>query len=879
MLRRIVSLVRRPKLDRELDDEVRFHLESLEAEFRVQGLAPHDARLAARREFGGIDSMKETYRDRRGVRWLEDFMRDLRHGARCLRRNPGFAAVAILSLALGIGLNAAVFAIFHALLLRMLPVARPEDLVSLYRHGGWGEGFMSYPLYTDLRDQTDVFDGVLARSGVMRRRLGADGSAVQFIESEYVSGNYFSVLRIKPAAGRLLAPDDARARGQNPVAVLSYDAWRSRFALDPAIIGRTLVIGWKQLTVVGIAAPGFTGVEVERKAEVWIPLTMGDTDISTPGAHWLWTLGRRKPGVADSKIQAEANTVISRYLTHYYGNHPEPGFKRMAMDQRIEVRPGGIGISLMRAEFERPLRILMGAVILVLLVACANVASLLLARGAARRREMALRLSIGASRWRLVRQWLTESALIASIGGAAGLIAGAWAARSAATLLPGEMEGDSLPVHLAGGVLLFVVAVAVGSALFFGLISGLGATAVETAPARQSAIRLRAGMRKTLVAGQVAMSVVLVATAGLLARSLAGLRSLDLGFHNYGVLTFYIYAPRTYQAQDYQRLYDRFFARVSALPGVDSASAGFPGPYQGGSYSGTIFVPGAETKSREHEIARQSVYQRYFETIGARPVGGRDFDAHDFVRTAKTAIVNQAFAREFFGAGDPVGKMISFNDSGPADVTIVGMVKDMQHDGIRTTAQPVVYVPAAGDENRSASVILVNARLRPGDLTRIIRRELAAIDPSVAMEEPRTLRERIDRSIFQDRMLAGLSIAFSVLALLLAGIGIYGVMAFVVARRTAEIGVRMALGARPSGVLWMTMREGLAMVAAGVAIGIPAALAAARLTRNLLFGVHPGDPATAVVTILVVFAVGALASSLPARRAATVDPIEALRSE
>jgi hypothetical protein len=323
------------------------------------------------------------------------------------------------------------------------------------------------------------------------------------------------------------------------------------------------------------------------------------------------------------------------------------------------------------------------------------------------------------------------------------------------------MDGDSLPVHLAGGGLLFVVAVAVGSALFFGLISSLGATAVETAPARQSATRLRAGMRKTLVAGQVALPVVLVATAGLLARSLAGLRSLDLGFHNYGVLTFYIYAPRTYQAEDYQRLYDRFFTRVSALPGVDSVSAGFPGPYQGGSYSGTIFVPGAETKSREHEIARQSVYERYFETIGARPVRGRDFDADDFVHTAKTAIVNQAFAREFFGAEDPVGKMISFNDSGPADVTIVGMVRDMQHDGIRTTAQPVVYVPAARDENRSASVILVNARLRSGDLTRIIRRELAAIDPSVAMEDSRTLRERIDRSIFQDRMLAGLSVRCS----------------------------------------------------------------------------------------------------------------------
>jgi predicted permease len=879
MFRRILSLIRRSKLDSELDDEVRFHLESLEAEFRSRGLTPEDARLAARREFGPIDSMKEVYRDRRGVRWLEDFLRDLRHGARGLRRNPGFAVVAILSLALGIGLNAAVFAIFHALLLRMLPVDRPGDLVSLYRLGGWGEGYMSYPLYTELREHTDVFDGVLARTGVTRVRLGAEGESAQFIESEYVSGNYFSVLGVKAAAGRLLTPVDTLARGQSPVAVLSYDAWRSRFALDPRIIGRTFAIGGKQVTVVGIASPGFTGVEVEHKAEVWIPLTMSDMALAMqdPGMHWLWALGRRKPGAADSKIQAEANTVISRYLAHYYGNQTESGWKHMAMDQRIEVRPGGIGISLMRAEFDRPLRILMAAVILVLLVACANVASLLLARGAVRRREMALRLSIGASRWRLIRQWLTESALIAGIGGAAGLIAGAWAARSAAVLLPGEMDGDLLPINLGGGVLLFAAAVAIGSALFFGLISGLGATAVETVPARQSATRLRTGMRKTLVAGQVAMSVVLVATAGLLARSLAGLRSLDLGFHNHGVLSFYLNAPRTYQAKDYERLYERFFARVSTLPGVLSASAGFPGPYQGGSYSGTIFVPGAESRSREHELARQYVYPQYFETIGARPLNGRDFDPHDFVRSAKTAIVNQAFAREFFRSADPVGRMISFNDSGPADVTIIGMVQDMQHDGIRRSPQPLVYVPATQDQN--APVILVNAAIPPSDLTRMIRREVAAIDPSVAMEDPRTLRERIDRSIFQDRMLAGLSVAFSVLALLLAGIGIYGVMAFVVARRTAEIGVRMALGARPAGVLWMTMREGIAMVAAGVAIGIPAALAAGRLTRNLLFGVRPDDPATAVATVLVVFAVGALAAGLPARRAAAVDPMQALRSE
>ena len=602
-----------------------------------------------------------------------------------------------------------------------------------------------------------------------------------------------------------------------------------------------------------------------------------------PGAHWLWAIARRKPGVTDAKIQAEVDGIVSRYLAFHYGQQKEAAFRRVAMQQRIELRPGGIGISLMRAEFEKPIRLLMGAVILVLLIACANVAGLLLARGAARRREMALRFSLGASRWRLVRQWLTESAILAVAGAALGWIFAAWAARSAARLLPGSGETDALPVETGGAVLLFVAGAAIASALLFGIVAGLGSTAINTAPGLREggagliAGRLRFGVRKGLVVAQVALAVVLVVTAGLFVRSLVGLRALDLGFRNHGVLTFYLDAPLSYPDASRETLPGRFLDRVSALPGVVSASAGFPGPYQSGSMSGDVFV--GEDARAEADVAYQVVYPHFFETIGSPILRGREFNDHDRPGSRKVAVVNQTFAQRFFGGQDPVGRAVGLNSDGPADIVIVGLVGDIQHDSLRKAAVPSIYLPRLRQRYALSLLFLVHAAIPQSDLLRLLRREVAALDPALAIEQPQTVRQRIDRSIFQERMLAMLSTSFGMLALALAAIGLYGVISFVVTRRTAEIGVRMALGAQRADVVWMVLREVLLMVIAGVLLGAPASLAATRVGRSMLFGVRPGDPAVSALSIAILLAVGVSAGIVPALRAAHIDPMGSLRVE
>ena len=880
MLGRLLAFFRRNRLDRELDDEVGFHLDMLESEFRAKGLGAKEARLAARREFGAVEPMKETYRDRRGIRWLDELAQDLRYGLRGLRKNPGFTATAVLSLALGIGVNAAVFSVFHALLLRTLPVARPGELVTLYRTGAWGRGLISLPLYRDLRDHTDVFDGVLARHGVLKARLA--GERAQFLDREYVSGNYFSVLGVQPAAGRLLTEQDAKVRGQSPVAVLSYDAWRNRFGLDAGILGRTITMDDEPFTVVGVAQPGFHGVEVETSVEIWVPLTMNALATDDTGLVWLWAMGRRKPGVAEAKIQAEANTILSRYLAFNYGKQPESGFKRMAMQQRIEVRPGGIGISFMRAEFGEPIRLLMGAVALVLLIACANVAGLQLARGAARRREMALRFSLGAGRWRLVRQWLAESAMLAAAGALLGWIFAAWAGGAAASLIPGLFEHSALSVESGGAVLVFVAAAAIASALLFGVVAGLGSTAIDVAPglregAGSSAGRLRLGIRRGLVVAQVALSVVLVVAAGLFIRSLAGLTALDLGMRNHGVLTFSLDAPHSYTQAALQALPSRLLDRLSTLPGVLSASAGFPGTYQVGSSSGDLFIPGLE-KSAQPNVARQNVYPRFFETLGSPPVTGREFDLHDRPGSRKVAVVNQALAQKFFGGQDPIGRGVGVHGTS-ADTLIVGLVPNIQHDGVREPAVPVIYLPALQEPPPMPPQFLLHATIPPRDLLRLIRREAAALDPALEVDQAETVQQRIDRSIFSERMLALLSACFGALALTLAAIGLYGVISFVVTRRTAEIGIRVALGAQRAGVVWMVLREALWMVVAGVVVGVPAALAATRLARGILYGIRPGDPTAVLIGVAALLVVGVSAGLIPARRAAAIDPIETLRTE
>jgi len=886
---RLAALFSRRQWDRELSEEVEVHLEMRTAELRQQGLDPHAARQTARREFGGVEQMKEAYRDRRGISWIEIVAKDARYGLRGLVRNPAFTLAAVLSLALGIGANTAIFSFVNTLMLRMLPVEKPEQLVNLYRTGGWGKGYASYPLYLEFRKHTDVFAGVFARHADKVRFDAGHSNAVEYVEREYVTGNYFDVLGVKPAIGRLFKDEDNRTPQGHPLVVLSYDFWRSRLALDPAVLGRVLKVDEQPLTVIGVAAPGFHGVEVESRADMWVPAMMFRGQMMQPGMHWVWIMARRRPEIPRGRVQAAANTIMQQYLMSVYGGQRASAFGKFALEQKIEIRDAGVGISMLRETFGKPLTILMSAVGLVLLIACANVANLLLARGAARRREIAMRFSLGATRGRLVQQWLIESLLLALLGSVLGLGFAIWGARYMLLFLP-PGAGERFNVAPDATVLAFTLGISIFSAALFGLAPALRATSFDPAAAlkdggtQQPGRGARAGFRKVLVVAQVALSVVLVVAAGLFAHSLAGLRSINPGFVAQNVVTFSLDYPRAWKDTNKEKHRETLLARLTELPGVSAVSYGLPGPYQGGDASASIRVPGSDRTAREGvEISAQYIGPAYFATLGIRPLRGREFDRGDLRSMRKSAVVNEAFVREFLpGTQDPVGRILSFDDSkaeGGEPTYIVGLVRDILHDGLKTSVKSTVYVPLRERPFILDPTLLVRTPFPPASLLPAIRREIGQIDPEVALVEPRTLRERVDDSIFVERMIATLSGFFGALALLLAAIGIYGVMAYAVARRTAEIGLRIALGAIPARIAWMVLRDGLVPISLGVAIGLPLSLAAGRISESLLYGVKPNDPLTFILTIGVLLAVGILAAFLPARRAATVEPMEALRHE
>ena len=546
---------------------------------------------------------------------------------------------------------------------------------------------------------------------------------------------------------------------------------------------------------------------------------------------------------------------------------------------------------MLRETFGKPLTILMGAVALVLLVACANVASLLLGRGAARRREIALRFSLGASRSRLVRQWLIESLLLVLLGSALGMAFALWGQRYMLLFLP-PGSGERFDVAPDASVLGFTLGISIFSAVLFGLAPALRATSLDPAVAlkdggaQQPGRGARAGFRKALVVLQVALSVVLVALAGLFAHSLAGLRSIDPGFVAQNVVTFSLDYPRAWKAADKQKHRERLLSHLSEVPGIAAISYGLPGPFRGGAWSSGIRVPGSERTAKEAaEVAEQAIGPAYFAAMGAPLLRGREFDQSDLQATRKIAVVNESFVREYLpNVRDPIGRILSFDDSKPegGEATyIVGVVRDIRHDGLKAPAKSTVYVPFREADVRASwdPTLLVRTQWKAASLLPIVHREVDRIDPQVAVTEPRTLIEKVDDSIFVDRMIATLSGFFGGLALVLAAIGIYGVMAYAVTRRTAEIGLRIALGAAPRWIEWMMLREGLILIAAGLVVGIPLSFGVARLAASLLFGIKPNDPFAFAGTVVVLFGAGALAAFLPARRAAAVEPVKALRHE
>jgi predicted permease len=891
---RLRSLFRGADVDRELDEELRYHLDRHIDELVSRGMTPERARREALLAIGGLDQRKEECRDMRKTRVIDDLIRDLRYAVRTLGRNPGFAAVVILSLALGIGANTAIFSAIDAVMLRMLPVKDPKQLVMLtWTHEGFPKEFvqqiegthgLTFPTvaYEAIRDQNDVFEGTLAfAANTPAVNVGLRGRA-DWASVKGVSGTYFDTLGVAALYGRTLRPDDDRDSAA-PVTMVSHRFWSRALGQDPAVVGTSMVVNGAPVTIVGVVPPEFYGLDASNSIDLFVPLhlyaaqvlaTGGAGDLSwtnDPQTWWLSVAGRLKPGVSPAEAGARVNLLYDRSLRAAGGSPAQT-----ARTPRVTTSQAARGLDRLRNRYAAPLFLLMGMVGLVLLIACANVAGLLLARATARQREIAIRLSLGAGPFRLVRQFLTESVLLALLGGAAGLVCAVWIDSALVALL--SMADSPLPLalRLDGRVLAFTAAISIVTGLVFGLAPALRATRADVRPI------VKATSRKMLVSAQVAACLLLLLCAGLLLRTLLNLERVDVGF-NREQLVLFIVRPGLNGYKDARLVgyYDELQRRLNAIPHVRSSTLSVRPAVGGGSGSSGATIAGVTKPGERPNLFRHQVGAGYFETLGIPIVAGRPIEAQDVRSAPHVAVVNRALVQKYFGAANPIGHVIDFgNPTRPNAFEIVGVAEDAKYNDLRSDAPPVVYAPY---QQFLALPTFMTYQVRAsGDLQPLvaaIEREARAVDPTVPVIAIQTQTDAIGRMLFLERTLAALSSFFGVLALALACVGLYGTMAYAVERRTREIGVRIALGAAGGVIQRMILGETLTMVLAGLAVGLPLALAAARLLRAQLFALSPYDPVTVLTAVLAVLAVTILAGYVPARRASRVDAMVALRCE
>jgi predicted permease len=880
---RMRSLFRRNRVEQDLDDEFRDHLERRIQADMERGMTAEEARYAALRAMGGVEQRKEECREMRGTQLVDEFRQDLRYAWRSLVKSPGFAAVTLVSLALGIGANTAIFTLINALLMRPLPgVANPDDLVRLSR---WS---LSYAKFEALQAE-QIFANTVAFS---RERLSADvNGSIQPADVMLVSGDYFRMLGVNAILGRALTPDDDRS--QAAVAVLNYGFWSRAFRADPHVVGKELRVAGVPVTIVGVTPREFAGVVVGTRTDFTMPLTTvtlvrpeRPKILTQRSAHWLQVMGRLKPGQTLESTNARFQIVWPRVLAA--SAPPGTSTTSSFFQEKRELLPGGRGLSELRATYTSPLYVLMGLVALVLFVACANVGNLLLARGEARQRELVVRLATGASRARLVRQLLTENALLATI---AGLLAVAFAIWSTQTLVS-AISPTRVPVFLDlrpdARVLAFAVAVTLTTLLLFGLAPALRATRIELAPTLKESTRSVTGaggrLRKVLVVVQVALAMVLAVGAGLFLSSFRHLLSIDSGFDATNVLMVRADAIRAgHRGPRAVRFYADLLDRVREQPGVQSAAMSWAPPVsEGFGNSGKVLIEGRAQRPGENlEVFSNFVSPRYFDTIGQRLVAGRDFSADDQAGAPHVAIINRTMARYFFGDESPIGRRIAPWGGDKYDCEIVGVVADATHFSLKERPYPVMYVPYTQSPEflqREPMIVYARSTVPLTGIAEDIRRAVKQLDKNVLVETE-TLQAHIANSVTRERLLASLSSFLGLLSLLLVGIGLHGVMAYSVTRRIPEIGIRMALGARPAAVVSSVLREGALLVLAGVAVGLVAALALSRVVATLLFEVSPRDAGAFAGAVGVMAAVALLATIVPARRGAHVDPTVALRYE
>ena len=834
---------------------------------------------------------------------MENLLQDIRYGLRILRASPGFTAVAVLSLALGIGANTSIFSVVNAALLRPLPVTEPERLVFVFNGSTtnpWSTS--SYPDYLDYRDRSEVFSDLLTYSDITLSARVEDQT--DLISGSIVSGNFFELLGVRAALGRTFAPEEDKTPNTHPVAVISHNLWQQRFGGDQNIIGRQLALNGHAFTVIGVAPLGFNGPDVLENNDIYVPVMMqalvrpprggysGDLNpdlLSRRSSRWMKMLGRLKPGVSFEQAQASVTTIAAGLQQAYSDTNRD---RIATLFPVSKIDPQGYPQLLSVAG------LLLAVTAIVLLIACANIANLLLARASARTREIAVRLALGASRPRLIRQLLTESLLISIAGGVAGLLLALWTIDVLKSATPTDgIFSFTLDYHLDARVLAFTFMLSLGTGAIFGLAPALQASRPDLVPALKDEAsaavhgRRRFNLRNALVVAQVALSLVLLIGSGLFLRSLNNAQRIDPGFTADQILDAQLNINLLrYTKVQGQQFYGQVIERVEALPGVESASLARIVPMSGGGRTGVFVIqgrPAADGVNRAegtglpdnaNTLNLNVVALKYFSTMGIPLHRGRDFNGRDNENAPLAVIINESFARRHFADEDPLGKRMSFRGANGPWSEIVGVVRDSKYRTLGENPRPSAFVPLA-QNHETGMTLHVRTSSNPVALAGSVRREVQALDPNLAVTNLQTLSDVVAASLFAARMGAVLLAVFGFLALVLAAIGLYGVMSYAVSRRTREIGIRMALGAGKGDVLRLVLKEGLALVGTGVAAGLIVAVAATRLLTSFLFGVSPLDATTFAAIPLVLALVALLASYLPARRAARVDPIIALRYE
>ena len=837
---------------------------------------------------------------------METIFQDIRYALRMLAKTPAFTSVAVLTLALGIGANTAIFTIVNALLLKMLPIKAPQELVAVGdptrvndRSSGTPQiDLFSYPLYKEFRDNNTVFNGLIA--GGTEHRIDVDASAAggasnEQIVGRLVSGNYFSVLGVDAAVGRLLAETDDIQENANPVVVLSYGYWNRKFALSPAIIGKELRLNGYPFTVIGVTQQDFKGEVIGEDFEVFLPISMQPQIIrglslrNNENFSWLSLMGRLKPGVSALQAKANLDVIFQRALHGGYGAKLSQDDRNALANKKTEVAPGSTGLSEFRSEYSTPLLLLMGIVGLVLVIACVNVANLLLARATARSKEIAVRLAIGANRRRLLQQLLTESILLAFLGGVCGALLSIWGVRLLVKIF--GSDASSLPLSPDIRVLSFTMAMCLLTGILFGFVPAMRTLRVQVSSTLKDAAaaapesRSRFGWGRGLVAGQVALSLLVLFAATLLVRSLQKLMTQDLGYDGNRIVVARLNPVAVgYKGEKMKQLAQELTTRLTVMPGVHGVSYSQNGLFSGSESADAIIVPGFSAGNIRDRVAREdSVGPDYFGVVGIPMLMGRGIGPQDTGSSTRVAVVNEAMVKYFFHDENPVGRQFQIDDPDEKSkpFTVIGVSKDAKDHGsiLREATPPRFYHAFQQDSDPIQIMLEVSAGGDPNSVISSVRSQITAIDSNLPISFIFTVRHQIEGSISNHIALAKLSAFFAGLALLLACIGLYGIMSYTVAGCTREIGVRIALGAQRMDVLQLVLREGMLLVGIGLVVGIPLSLAGTRVLHTFLFGLKGVDPVSLLGVIVILGIVATIAGFIPARRATKVDPIVALRYE